>query len=362
MGTQRCGVEGVHEKRLSSHSIRGDPFGKLLLETAQFGVEFFVRGLPCLQFAGEASLHDSILRLRPFVDVIGRIQECLERVIIPLRERLELVVVAFGALESQAQQAGAHDLHLGFERVVTIGAHFVRIAIAFTGAVLSVSQVVGGFEQFNDFRCGGLAGRPAGQFVAGDLLAHKLIERLVAIEGPDHVIPITPCQRSIGVAVKIPIGICIARGIEPDFSPPFAEARRIQIAADHPFVSIPLQIRRKLLDFLEGRRKSGQDECDAPDQGRAIGFSRQVQALLLQFARNKPVNRLLCVPLGDSRRLQGLKRPVRRARFLLRGGCRDHHCRNSTKDQRQQFRKDRLEYSRETAAHGPAAANNRGAE
>ena len=66
-----------------------------------------------------------------------------------------------------------------------------------------------------------------GQQVAGDLLGKKTIVRRVAIEGLNHIIPITPRMRERGIAAEtvVAVGFAIARDIQPMPPPAFAEMR-----------------------------------------------------------------------------------------------------------------------------------------
>ena len=85
---------------------------------------------------------DALGWLEPAVGIVGGPKNRLQGVVIGLPDRLELVVVAAGALHGQPQHARGHDLHVPFEHGESIDAHFVGIAVALAGAVGRVAQEV----------------------------------------------------------------------------------------------------------------------------------------------------------------------------------------------------------------------------
>src|SRR5205085_893935 len=83
-------------------------------------------------------------------------------VIVLLRKGLELMVVALGTLQRQAQQRRRRDLHGRFQRRVTVDANFLGIAVAFAGAVLPVAEEVGRLQQLNRLGRRDIAWLPGG--------------------------------------------------------------------------------------------------------------------------------------------------------------------------------------------------------
>ena len=161
------------------------------------------------------------------------------------------MVVAFGALQREAEQAGADDLHRGFERVVAVGADFLGIAVALGGAGLAVAEKMGGCEQLNDFGRGGGAGRPGGEFVAGQLGADELIKWQVAIHRANHPVAIAIGERTVGVGGEVAVGIGIARGVEPVFSPAFTEADGGEVAVGGAGEGVGRVVVREGVEFCE---------------------------------------------------------------------------------------------------------------
>jgi hypothetical protein len=101
-----CGrvPEGVREQHPAWGTFRRGPFAEGVPCRFEFRIEPGFGGFPRFEFAGEGCLGDAVVGLRPFLDVEGGREESLERVIVPLGERLELVIVAFRALDRQAKE------------------------------------------------------------------------------------------------------------------------------------------------------------------------------------------------------------------------------------------------------------------
>ena len=139
------------------------------------------------------------------------------------------MAVAAGAVNREPEKAGAGDL----ERVVKDAEEILRDhADVFLGEVASGAEIAGGDQGLADSRrpVGGFA--PVVELVAGDLLGHEAVERLVAVERSDHIIAVAPLAFTRddvgGVGVEAD-GIDVARHVEPvpaPASPKRGEARR----------------------------------------------------------------------------------------------------------------------------------------
>ena len=141
---------------------------------------------------------------------------------------------------------------VGFEHGVAIDAHLVGIAVALAGAVLAVAQEVRGLSSAIISGVTSRAGDEARQLVAGDLLAHEAVERLVVVERAHHVIAIAIGQRAIGVGVEVAVRVGVAGRVEPVLSPPLAVVGRGQVAIDHPLVGVGATGRRESRDIFSG--------------------------------------------------------------------------------------------------------------
>ncbi len=137
-----------------------------------------------LGLAALANAHDIDARSRPGPARVASIlvgdvdKKSQEPVIVSLGERVLLMVVAACAVDRQAQENLAGR---GNDAVQAVIAGQLGVG----GLVVPEPQPVkaGGDQRF---------GRARVDLVAGDLLAEKLIIRLVFVEGPDYVVAIAP--------------------------------------------------------------------------------------------------------------------------------------------------------------------------
>ena len=143
------------------------------------------------------------------------------RIVIPLRNGIELVVVTTGTGDGHSQEGRPGGSHNVIEFVV-LGLKFViRLIVVDTHA-----QEAGGHHCV--FPC---IPRPTvffqqrrGQFIASDLLADELVIRLVLIEGSDHVVPVAPRFAFFPVPL-VAIALGKPNNIQPIPPPPLAIAR-----------------------------------------------------------------------------------------------------------------------------------------
>ena len=142
-------------------------------------------------------------RLAAFRDVV-EVGKNLVKLL--LGDRVELVVVTAGTPEGQTQphRRGRRDAIDG-----VLHQELVRDDAAF--AVLAMVPVEGGGYPLIEGR--------VGQHVARDLLDGELIERYVVVVGVDH--PVAPPPHRPFAVCLIPVGIGVARGIQPFDRHPF---------------------------------------------------------------------------------------------------------------------------------------------
>ncbi len=162
--------------------------------------------------AGDVAVHH-ILRRVP--------EERRHGVELALCDRIELVIVAGGAADRQAQEhvAGRLGSVLGIDRFVLLGN-----GATFVGR--DVVAVKAGRHQLRQ--------RWIGQQIAGDLLDGELVKRLVVVERLNHPI-------AIGIHLTIVIDvdavrIAIARGVEPEAGAVLTPVIRLEQAVDQLFV------------------------------------------------------------------------------------------------------------------------------
>ena len=93
--------------------------------------------------------------------------------------------------------------------------------------------------------------RTARQQVPRELLDRELIKRLIAVEGVDHPVSVTPHEaRPVGL-VAVRVGI--ACGVEPDRGHPFPVAGRRQQPVDLFLKGIRRRVTDERIDLFRGR-------------------------------------------------------------------------------------------------------------
>ncbi len=126
------------------------PRAELLCQARDLGVDRPFMGLPALDDRPRRGLDDPVVGLDPFVEPKRRGQHRMELVILLLRHRLELVVMAPGALECQSQERRADDLNGSVEHRNLVRTNLVGVAVTLAGAVLTIAEKVGGAELIDD--------------------------------------------------------------------------------------------------------------------------------------------------------------------------------------------------------------------
>ena len=151
------------------------------------------------------------------------VKEGEELEILPLRNRIELVVVAAGALEREPHEGGGRGLR-------AVGHVF--------HAILLVDHAPFGREHVVAAEAGGdpLGLRRLGQEVARELLDHELVERHIAGEGIDH--PVTPRPLRSLLVVVVAVGVGVAGDVEPVHRHLLSMPRRGEQPIDHPLAGV----------------------------------------------------------------------------------------------------------------------------
>src|SRR5262249_32664501 len=138
-------------------------------------------------------------RSQPSIRVVGARQDRLKLIVIALRNRLELMLVATGALDRHSQKRRTDNL----ERVSQDLVNLVLPLIARVRWVAGSPQKSRRHELVDDFISELFRPAPLAQFVAGNLLADELVVRLVALQGPDHVIAIAPRLGALSIGIEV---------------------------------------------------------------------------------------------------------------------------------------------------------------
>lgn len=204
------------------------PITKLAAASGNGRVDLLQALLIRNQLGGRGHAHITTIGFLPLLDIKSRIEDRLKLIVVALPQRLEFVVVTSGTLHSHAKERRADDLQRAFEDRVFVGTHFVFVAIAAVGAIGAITQKMRGGQQFNHFGRDFVARFELHQFIAGQLLANELIERLVGGNRANYIVAIPPGQRAIGVGTEVAIRVGIAGRINQCF-PPLAVLWRCSI-------------------------------------------------------------------------------------------------------------------------------------
>ncbi len=199
-----------------------------------------------------------------------------QRIKVPRSQGIKFVIVAGGAARRQAKEGHAKELH-AVARLVDVD--FLGNRPAFVRRQVAPHHA--GRHHFLD--------RTGRQEVTRQLLNHKAIEGLVAIERIHHVIAIGP-DRSVVVEVDT-VRVRIPDIIEPVTRAVLTEARARKETIHRALVSPRGTVVQELLHLLRGRGKAGQVEGDPTQQRRPLGFGRGRQPRRRQRRAHKGIDR-----------------------------------------------------------------------
>ena len=147
-------------------------------------------------------------------------EEGLQFVKVPCLDRVEFVIVAFGAAEGAAKPGRG-------DRADALGTILGEILLRLGSALARhhVEPVVAGRDE--------LLGRGIRDQIAGELFAGEDVKGLVPVEGVDDVIAIRK-DALVLVAVESD-GVGVARDVEPPDGQTFAEVGRVEERVDGDF-------------------------------------------------------------------------------------------------------------------------------
>ena len=229
------------------------------------------------------------------------VEEREELVVVALRNRIELVIVAACAADGEAEPDGRSCLE-------PIGDILDAILLIDDSGFASNHVIA--VETRRDLLLGGRVG----QQVTGELLHGKLIEGHVAVECPDH--PVAPRPDLAGVVAEEAVGIGVARSVEPVGRHAFAVARRGQQPIHGALVGVGADISQKFVERRRRRRQAGEVERNAAEERRLVGLGRKREVFFFEPGENETIDGILDLEfwIFDSRqrRLRWYgERPVR---------------------------------------------------
>ncbi len=202
-------------------------------------------------------------------------EDCLQRVVVALGNGVELVIVALGAADRQAQEGRGR----GRDHVVQI----VQPLLQRQFDVGAAHDVVGSGDQ----KAGG---RVDARVVAGQLLHDELRIAHVVGEGPNDPIAIRPGVRP-GLVRLITVALAETDHVEPVSSPALAVVGRGEQPVDEFFIRVGRRVVDELLDFIARRRQAEQVERSAADDRCEIGLVGRFERVLFERRQYEGVDR-----------------------------------------------------------------------
>ena len=239
-------------------------------------------------------------------------EDARQRIIIPRRNGIELVVVAAGATDGQTEK--------GARRHVDLFVHDVHLQLGFARLEKELRS------QHNEPRRRELVVAlllvVAGKQVAGELLANEPGERLVLVECAHDVIAIPP-RIFIRQIDFQPVRVGIAGHVEPVPAPTLAKLRPREQPIHDFGKSVVGIVGQKGFDLFRFGRQPGQVERGAPNQCAFISRRARFELVLFQLGQNETVDRIAWpVFLFDSREREVARwqeSPMPRTRNAERG-------------------------------------------
>ena len=219
---------------------------------------------------------------------VDRREDGLQRVVVVLRDGVELVVVALGAVDRDAR-----------ERADRVGHHVVAVEVASDLAVglglrhLAVADQVprAGGDETDRLLAVGRIGK---EHVAGDLLLDEPGVGLVGVERTDHIIAIGP-GIGPGLVLVVAVRVAVVDDVEPVPGPAFTVSGRGQQPVDEFLVGRGISVGNEGIHFLGRWRQARQVKREPADERAAVGDRRRREFLLGERRANEEVDG---VPFG----------------------------------------------------------------
>ncbi len=221
--------------------------------------------------------------------------------IIVLLDRVVLVVVAPGTLQTQPQERISHGVRRFREQIRPLCDRIAVVVFVHRRAVKP-----GGHQRRRI---------PGKNHVTRQLLLHEPIVRQIAVQRAHHPVAIPPRLRPIRVLL-VTVGLRVPHDVQPVARPFLPEPRARQQTVDHTLVRPRRIVRRKRLDLRRRRRQSGQIERHPPQQYRPLHRLRKSLAPPLRLAPQKRVDRRAHLEPARPRRVHDLRRLRPRHRLI----------------------------------------------
>ncbi len=236
--------------------------------------------------------------------LVDAVEEGEHRIVVALRDRVELVVVAARALHREAEHRGPERVHAIDD---VLGAELLFDAAALVR--LPVQSIEG--------RGDTLLARGGRQEIAGELPGEELIVRQVVVERADDPVAI---RRHVAVDVGlVAVRVGVSREIEPVHRHPLAVRRRGQVVLDGAGVRAGRSIAHERVDVGGRRREAGQVERETADDDLGRGRRRRREAFGVQPRAHERIDRVRTrVPVTGTRHADRVDRDERPMRPVVR--------------------------------------------
>ena len=208
-----------------------------------------------------------------------------ELVVLLLRDRIALVVVAAHAAHGKAEERAADDIDDAIE-IIREG-------------LLEIRHLVVPHAESIDPRRDEAVEVAVLELVARELLEHEAVVGHVLVERLDHPVAVLPRPALDAVALEA-VGLGVAHQVEPVPSPLLAvvRARKQTIEKRRPReVGVGVPRGQERLDLRGRRRQAGQVEVRAAKERKRIGLGRRSKPDLLELREDEVVD-LVAAPLG----------------------------------------------------------------
>ena len=243
------------------------------------------------------------LRTEVALSMEDTIEDRLDTVVVRLRNGVEFVRVAAGAVDRHTEKALGHAahqvLHLLFPGLHALG----LVSLAVAGLVVGAADKhAGGDDAVGHHRL---------ENISGDLLHHEAVIGFVGVEAADHVVSIVPGVVPKPVVLES-LALGIARDIQPVPTPVLSVARRSQQPFDQVAVGPGILVVDEGLHLGGGWRESQEGEVQPSNQGRPVGRGARLEPFFPEPREDEgidgvayPVRALDCRRRGLFDRLQG---------------------------------------------------------
>ena len=195
------------------------------------------------------------------VDVV---EEGKQLVILPLTERVELVVVAAAAFERETQERRAKGGHavVDIRHAVFL---FHRAPLGFL-----LMQAVEGRRQpllWAGFR----------EQVAGELPESKVVPRQIVVKRGNYPVPPRPHVRPLAVDLEA-IAVGIPCEVEPVGRHPLPIPRTCQQPVEQPLIGLGARVGKERVDLIDRGGQARQIKRHAANQGGLVGLRLKGQS------------------------------------------------------------------------------------